>query len=85
MASRAPGEMAALAQALGDPEGSPEAAAGAIARLAARSGHVRLSTLGVEEAQLPRVVDAVLQHPALANTPDPPGPDELRELLEGAL
>jgi hypothetical protein len=31
------------------------------------------------------VVDAVLQHPALANTPDPPRPDELRELLEGAL
>jgi hypothetical protein len=30
-------------------------------------------------------VEAVLQHPALANTPDPPGADELSALLERAL
>jgi maleylacetate reductase len=85
MAGRAPGAMGALTEALGDHGGTPDAAAAAIARLAARSGHVRLSTLGVEEAQLPAVVETVLQHPALANTPDPPGADELMALLERAL
>ena len=85
MASRAPAEMGALAAALGDPEGTPEAAAPNIARLAARSGHVRLSTLGVREEHLPRVVEAVLEHPALGLTPDPPDADELLGLLERAL
>ena len=85
MATRAPAAMGALTEALGDPGGTPDAAAAAIARLAARSGHVRLSTLGVEEEQLPAVVEAVLQHPAAANTPDPPGADELSALLERAL
>ena len=85
MASRAPTELGALAAALGDPEGTPEAAAPNIARLAARSGHVRLSTLGVGEEQLPRVVEAVLEHPALGLTPDPPDADELLGLLERAL
>jgi maleylacetate reductase len=85
MASRAPAEMGALAAALGDPEGEPEAAAGQVARLAARSGHVRLSTLGVTEEDLPRVVEAAGNHPLLGNTPDPPGADELRAVLEGAL
>ncbi len=85
MAARAPAAMGALTEALGDPGGTPDAAAAAIARLAARSGHVRLSTLGVEEEQLPAVVEAVLQHPAVANTPDTPGADELSALLERAL
>lgn len=85
MGSRAPGEIAALAEALGDPGATPDAAAADIARLAARSGHVRLSTLGVGEEHLPRVVDAALQHPALGNTPDPPGADELQAVLERAL
>jgi hypothetical protein len=39
----------------------------------------------VEEEQLPRVVAAVMGHPALASTPEPPGEDELLELLRGAL
>jgi alcohol dehydrogenase class IV len=85
MAARAPAAMGALTEALGDPGGTPDAAAAAIARLAARSGHVRLSTLGVEEEQLPAVVQAALQHPAVANTPDPPGAGELVALLERAL
>jgi alcohol dehydrogenase class IV len=85
MAPRAPAAMGALAEALGDPESTPDAAAADIARLAARSGHLRLSTLGVEAEHLPRVVEVALQHPALGNTPQPPGADELRALLERAL
>jgi alcohol dehydrogenase class IV len=46
---------------------------------------MRLSTLGVGEEQLRPVVDAALQHPALHNTPDPPGADELLAVLERAL
>jgi maleylacetate reductase len=56
-----------------------------LSELAARCGHTRLSSLGVSEQQLPRVVEEVAVHPYLANTPDPPGPDELLALLRGAL
>ena len=85
MSGRAPGVIGELARALGDQVGDPDAAAGLAARLSARSGHTRLRTLGVEEEHLPRVAAAVMQHPALANTPDPPAEDELLELLRGAL
>ena len=85
MAPRVPGVMGELARALGDPDGDPSAAAGRAAKLSARSGHTRLATLGVEEEHLPRVAAAVMQHPALGNTPDPPGEDELLELLRAAL
>ena len=86
MAMRAPAALGALAEALGDPVGEPGAAAALIARLAGRSGHTRLSTLGVEEGQLPEVADAVQQHPALGNTPEPvPDRDELLKLLQSAL
>jgi maleylacetate reductase len=85
MSGRVPGVMGEFAQALGDPEGDPDAAAGRASKLTARSGHTRLSTLGVEEQHLPRVTAAVMQHPALGNTPDPPGEDELLELLRHAL
>ena len=85
MAGRVPGVMGELASALGDPEGDPEAAAGQAARLSARSGHTRLSTLGVGEEHLAPVAAAVMQHPALGNTPDPPDEDELLALLREAL
>jgi alcohol dehydrogenase class IV len=85
MAGRAPGPMSELARALGDGSGDPEAAAGDIARLAARSGHTRLATLGVAEEHLPAAVSATLAHPALALTPDPPGEEELLGLLRAAL
>jgi alcohol dehydrogenase class IV len=85
MTTRAPGAMGALAQAIGDAGGDPEAAPGRLAKLAARSGHTRLSTLGVEESDLSEVVAAVLPHPGLAMTPDPPGEQELLELLRAAL
>jgi len=85
MAGRAPGAIGELARALGDADGDPEAAAGRAAKLSARSGHTRLATLGVDEEHLPPVAAAVMQHPALANTPDPPGEAELLELLRNAL
>ena len=85
MSGRVPGAMGELARALGDPDGDPAAAAGRAAKLSARSGHTRLSTLGVEEEHLPRVAAAVMQHPALGNTPEPPDEAELLELLRDAL
>jgi alcohol dehydrogenase class IV len=85
MAGRAPGPMSELAIALGDGTGDPEAAAGDIARLAARCGHTRLATLGVTEQQLPTAAAAAVSHPAVALTPDPPGETELLELLRAAL
>ena len=85
MAGRAPGALGELAQALGDPDADPEAAPGAVSRIAGRCGHTRLSTLGVTDEHLPAIVAAVQEHPALANTPEPPGEDELTELLRGAL
>ena len=85
MSGRAPGVLGELARALGDPEGDPEAAAGRAAKLSARSGHTRLATLGVEDEHLPRVAAAVMEHPALGNTPDPPDEAELLELLRNAL
>jgi len=84
MAGRAPAAVGALAAALGDPAGDPAAAGALIARLAGRCGHTRLSTLGVEQAQLPGIADAALEHPGLPATPEPPDRDELLELLQGA-
>ena len=85
MSGRVPGVIGELARALGDPDGDPTTAAGRASRLSARSGHTRLATLGVEEKHLPPVAAAVMQHPALGNTPDPPGEDELLALLRDAL
>jgi alcohol dehydrogenase class IV len=55
-----------------------------LAGLAARCGHTRLSSLGVEEQQLPGVAETVAAHPYTANTPDPPGPEELLAVLRSA-
>jgi alcohol dehydrogenase class IV len=85
MAGRVPGAMGEFSHALGDPDGDPDAAAGRTAKLSARSGHTRLATLGVEEEHLAPVAAAVMQHPALGNTPDPPDEDELLALLRNAL
>ena len=45
----------------------------------------RLAEVGVEQSVLGDVVEAALQHPALRNTPDPPGAGELTAVLERAL
>jgi maleylacetate reductase len=85
MADRAPAELGRLARALGDLAGDPAAAAGLMSKLAARSGHTRLSTLGVTEEHLPQIADAVQRHRALQATPRRPDRDELLELLRAAL
>jgi alcohol dehydrogenase class IV len=85
MAGRAAAAMNALAAALGDPEADPAAAAGRAATLAARSGHTRLSSLGVDGDQLPDIAAAAAAHPRMANTPDPPNQDELARVLAEAL
>jgi maleylacetate reductase len=85
MAERVPAAMSKLSLALGDPVGSPGAAGPLIARMAARSGHTRLSELGVEERHLIDVIEAVQAHPGLKATPSAPPPDELLCLLHAAL
>jgi maleylacetate reductase len=80
MAERAPEPLEALADALGDPD-----LPAALSRLCARSGHVRLRTLGVDDEELPGVAEAVAAHPLLANTPEPPEAEELLALLREAL
>jgi alcohol dehydrogenase class IV len=75
MAPRVPEALVAFREALGVD----------LAELCARSGHTRLDTLGVEEQQLPTIAETVASHRLLANTPDPPGSDELLALLRGAL
>jgi alcohol dehydrogenase class IV len=85
MTSRAPAQLGALAQALGDPAGDPAAAACLISKLAARSGHTRLSTLGVSNEHLPQIVDAVQGHRGIEATPRPPDRDDLLDLLRAAL
>ncbi len=85
MVTRAPGSLSDLAVALGDGAGDPEAAPGHLSRLAGRSGHTRLTTLGVEGEQLTSLARAVAEHPLLANTPDPPGEAELLAALREAL
>lgn len=85
MAGRAPAAMSELARALGDGSGDPEAAAADVARIAARSGHIRLATLGVTEEHLPAAASAAVMHPATALTPDPPDEAAALELLRAAL
>jgi alcohol dehydrogenase class IV len=82
METRASHAMGLVSAALGNKDARPS---DPIAALSAQAGVTRLSELGVERSALGDVVDATVQHPALANTPDPPGADELHEVLERAL
>jgi alcohol dehydrogenase class IV len=75
MEARAPEALAEFRAALGTD----------LAALAARSGHTRLGSLGVEEQQLTGVAEAAAEHPLLGNTPDPPGAAELLATLREAL
>ena len=85
MTSRAIGASASSPTRWATPAADPEAAAGRVAKLAARSGHTRLATLGMEEAKVDEVARAAAQHPAVANTPDPPGEAEIAEMVRAAL
>ncbi len=82
MADRAPGPLGRLAGALGEP--SAQAVAVRIGAVAAGAGPGTLADLGVRVADLDSVLDAVMEHPGIANTPGRPGRDEVRALLESA-
>jgi alcohol dehydrogenase class IV len=83
MVPRAPEAIGKLAVALGAGN-SPADAVDAVFRLSSRAGVTRLAELGVDPIALPEVVAASLQHPALGNTPDPPGEADLSNILEAA-
>jgi alcohol dehydrogenase class IV len=79
MHSRAPEEIAALAAALG---ARPREIRRRIESLA--GGPRRLRDLAANPDRLESARHAMLQRSELQNTPDPPGPEELRRLLEDA-
>jgi alcohol dehydrogenase class IV len=85
MARRAPEAIAKLSVAVGA-GGDPEAASQRIAELARRAGSTSLGDLDVDRAKLSAVVEAAMaRRDWVANTPDPPDEQELRQLLEEAL
>ena len=82
MADRAPEPLGRLADRAR--RAGPAAVAGRVARVAAGAGPTTLAELGVRAADLDEVLDAVMDHPGVANTPGDPGRDEIRALLESA-
>ena len=85
MVARAPAALGAFAEALGAPAPDPVAAPGVVAELTARTGCTRLSELGAGEEHVEEVAATAAGHPAVANTPEPPGEDEIARLVRGAL
>ena len=85
MVRRADEPLSRLAEALGDPDGAPDAAPGLVRELASRAEVDGLRSLGLERSQIGPVVDQAMQRAELGNTPSPPTRDELERLLEGAL
>jgi maleylacetate reductase len=83
MEPRTPEAIAALATAVGTR--GPDGVVARVAELSSRAGVTRLGELGVDEPSLETVLDEVVGHPALPNTPDPPDGAELREVLGRAL
>ena len=79
MRPRAPDEIAALTNALG---AEAEEIRGRIESLG--GGPRRLRDLAANADRLESARRAILQRPELENTPNPPGPEELRRLLEDA-
>jgi alcohol dehydrogenase class IV len=77
MRGRAADEIARVDDALGG--------ADVAETLASRAGVSGLRALGFDPGLVDDVVVAVMPRPELANTPDPPGEDEVRAFVEGAL
>jgi maleylacetate reductase len=75
MEGRAPEALSAFRSAVGTD----------LSSLTARAGLSRLGELGVDDQRLPGVAETVAAHPYTANTPDPPGPEELLRVLSQAL
>jgi maleylacetate reductase len=81
---RLPELLTRIAAALGAGDPTPELAAARAAHLGAYAHAVRLSALGVAEEHLDEIVAQASARAELQNTPDPPGPDELKDLLLAA-
>jgi alcohol dehydrogenase class IV len=79
MRDRAPDAIGALARALGVEPGEIGPRIEALG-----GGPRRLRDLGGNAERLESARHAMLQRAELANTPSPPGPEELRRLLEDA-
>ncbi len=79
MRKRAPEQIGALAEAIGtDP-------AGLEPRILALGGEpAGLGAAGAERSELEAALDAIEARPELRFTPDPPGRDELRQIIEAA-
>ncbi|HEX4717683.1 MAG TPA: iron-containing alcohol dehydrogenase [Thermoleophilaceae bacterium] len=82
---RLPDVLTRVAAALGAGDPRPELAAARAAHLAAQAHVVRLSTLGVTEEHVPEIASQAAARAELQNTPEPPGEDELEELLRAAM
>jgi alcohol dehydrogenase class IV len=80
VAPRAPDEISRLGRTLGGSD-----AATAVAQLTAKTGVTTLRDLGMPEGKVNEVVDAVAGRAEVKNTPQPPGPEELRRLVLAAL
>ena len=78
MRGRAPGEINALARALGT---DPDSLSARIAELGRPHG---LGALGARQGRLEEVLDAIQIRPEFKFTPDPPSRDELRAIIEAA-
>jgi alcohol dehydrogenase class IV len=79
MRPRAPEAVASLAHSLGAEAGELPRRIESLA-----GGARRLRDLGASADRLESARHAMLQRPELQNTPEPPGPEELRRLLEEA-
>ena len=79
MRERAPAQIAALAEEIGtDPAGIE----GRILELG--GGPAGLAEAGAERAKLEEALDAIEARPELGFTPDPPGREELSQIIEAA-
>lgn len=79
MRPRFPEALDALADSLGT---APDALSARLVELG--GGPRRLSELGAEPERIPAAVDAIHGRVGSAPVPDPPGPDEIRALIEAA-
>lgn len=85
MEPRLPELLTRIAAVLGAGDPSPQLAAARVAHLSARCGVTRLSVLGMTDGQVGEVAEAAGGRAELANTPDAPDVDELRDMVQGAL
>jgi alcohol dehydrogenase class IV len=82
---RVPEVLIRIAAALGAQDPTPELAAARAAHLGAQAHVTRLAPLGVEERHVDEIADQASARAELANTPDPPGRDELADMVRAAL